>query len=159
MKKNGFTLTELFIVTFIVIVILAIAVPNLLRSPTQSLESIAIGNLRTVAGAQHAFLHAEQGYAGTLEQLYKPTPTGVKDVNLPFLDIDLSGVVQGYEFTLIPSGESLTGTSGDTVYTHFICIATPHEYSRETRRSFYIDSTGVIRWEDDKIPTRNSEPI
>ena len=157
MKNNGFSFAKLFIATLILGVILIIAIPNLLlRSPGQFPESAAIGNVKTVSGAQTAFLYAEQGYAGTWKQLHDDPITKGKPV---YLDIDLSVTFYDYDYTLKPAGESLTGTSGETVYTDFTCIATPHEYSRETRRSFYVDSTGVIRWEDGKIPTKDSKPL
>ena len=157
MKATIFVIAKRMALILIIIITTLIFTSNLwLRSISQSPESAAIGNIRTVVGSQAAFVAAEQGYAGTWKQL-RDDP--IAEGKPAFLDIDLSDIVQEYEFTLMPAGESLTGTSGGTVYTHFICIARPHKYSKETKRSFYVDSSGVVRWEDGRIPTRNSEPL
>ena len=58
MKNKGFTLIELMIVVAIIAIIAAIAIPNLLRSRLQSNEAAAIGNLKTIVGAQTAFAAA-----------------------------------------------------------------------------------------------------
>jgi prepilin-type N-terminal cleavage/methylation domain-containing protein len=53
--RSGFTVIELIIVTLILAVIIAIAVPNVLSSRKTANEGAAIGALKTIANAQSLF--------------------------------------------------------------------------------------------------------
>ncbi|MFP4499793.1 MAG: type IV pilin protein [Candidatus Hydrogenedentota bacterium] len=129
-KSQGFTLIELMIVVAIIAIIAAIAIPNLLRSRIQSNESAAVGNLRTVVGAQTAHSAAEFAYATTWAELTDPVP--------PFLDGEWDGVSKsGYDFVL-----------GGTA-TNFSTNADPVELGVTGNKGFFTDSSGVIRYADD----------
>ncbi len=54
-KQKGFSLIELLIVVAIILIIAAIAIPNLLRSKMAANESSAVGSIRTINTAQVAF--------------------------------------------------------------------------------------------------------
>jgi hypothetical protein len=150
-------IVAVLLIGFIAFVVITANLRNLLDTcHGPSYESEAIGNLRTVVGAQNAFKHAEGGYASTWKEL-RDEP--IADGKPAYLDIDLSVVIRGYAYTLKPAGKSLVGTNGTTVYTDFICTAIPVKYKRESKRSFYVDSTGVIRFEYGKPATIGSAPI
>ena len=51
-KKRGFSLIELLIVVAIILIIAAIAIPNLLRSRIAANEASAVGSLRTLNTAE-----------------------------------------------------------------------------------------------------------
>ena len=146
MKNKGFTLIELMIVVAIIAIIAAIAIPNLLRARLQSNEGAAIGNLRTVVGAQTAFAAANRGYSDddTWAELRDPTETGQPNTAPPYLDVDLSGVVQGYEYTL-GVGNGVEVDPPGEVYTDFYCTAEPATDGRTGVRFFGVDASGVIR--------------
>ena len=74
-RKNGFSLIELLIVVAIILIIAAIAIPNLLRSRMAANEASAVGSIRTVNTAAISYnssygngfpsLLAEVGTTGT----------------------------------------------------------------------------------------------
>ncbi len=51
-KNKGFSLIELLIVVAIILIIAAIAIPNLLRARISANESSAVASLRTLNTAQ-----------------------------------------------------------------------------------------------------------
>lgn len=140
MKKNaGFTLIELMIVVAIIAIIAAIAIPNLLRSRMQSNESSAIGNLRTVNGAEVAFHSANSQYATTFDQLTTATP--------PYLDGNWAATKSGYDFTL--GGAA----------TNFTANADPNVAGTTGNRYFFVDASGVIRYSTAGAASAASTPL
>ena len=138
MRKKGFTLIELMIVVAIIAIIAAIAIPNLLRSRMQSNESSAIGNMRTVVGAEVAYNAANNAY-GTFAAMTGASP--------PFLDGDWTVAKSGYNFTLATG----TGT--------FTANADPATAGVTGNRHFFTDASGVIRYDAAAAATATSSPI
>jgi prepilin-type N-terminal cleavage/methylation domain-containing protein len=70
-KQKGFSLIELLIVVAIILIIAAIAIPNLLRARMAANESAAASSIRTVNTAEVSYLTAYPtvGYAATLGAL------------------------------------------------------------------------------------------
>ena len=126
-KSDGFTLIELMIVVAIIAIIAAIAIPNLLRSRMQSNEASAIGNLRTIVGAQVAYHAANFQYTADFADLTDPDPS--------FLDGDWAQAKSGYNFVL----------AGDT--SNFTANANAETYGVTGSKGFYTDASGVIRYE------------
>jgi type IV pilus assembly protein PilA len=75
-KQKGFSLIELLIVVAIILIIAAIAIPNLLRARMAANESAAASSVRTLNTAQVSYITAypTTGYAVALSNLAGASP-------------------------------------------------------------------------------------
>jgi type IV pilus assembly protein PilA len=73
-RSRGFSLIELLIAVSIVLILAAIAVPNLLRTRSRANEAAAVVNLQSIGTAEmiYAISYPQVGYAPTLAKLGEP---------------------------------------------------------------------------------------
>jgi prepilin-type N-terminal cleavage/methylation domain-containing protein len=68
-KQKGFSLIELLIVVAIILIIAAIAIPNLLSAKKSANESSAVGSLRTINTGEVSLQAAKGAYTSALVDL------------------------------------------------------------------------------------------
>jgi type IV pilus assembly protein PilA len=70
-KQKGFSLIELLIVVAIILIIAAIAIPNLLRSRIAANDAAAASTIRTINTTEvtYSTTYVDQGYANTFTKL------------------------------------------------------------------------------------------
>jgi len=142
-KQKGFSLIELLIVVAIILIIAAIAIPNLLRAKIAANESASVGALRTLNTAQITYSSAYPtvGFASTLGAL-GPGGGGTctpSSTTACLIDSVLAGGSKsGYSF-------QLTGTSGSTPTSTYQFIATPLTPNQTGTRYFCSFADAVVR--------------
>jgi type IV pilus assembly protein PilA len=90
-KQKGFSLIELLIVVAIILIIAAIAIPNLLRARMAANESSAASSIRTVNTAEVSYYstYPAVGY-GTMAQLGGAAPCAPAAANACLIDNNLA---------------------------------------------------------------------
>ena len=135
-KQKGFSLIELLIVVAIILIIAAIAIPNLIKSKMAANESSAVGSLRTITTGEIAYSTAcpSVGFSASLVALN--TGAGCAQAANEIDNTLSTGVKSGYSF----NNYTATGTPA----TQFSINADPLTTSSGTRH-FFVDESGVIR--------------
>ena len=142
-KTKGFSLIELLIMVAIILIIAAIAIPNLLRARRSANEGSATASMRTL---------------GSGELLYRSTNGNFTDLAGLSADSIIdnvlgSGSKSGYGFAATP------GTSTDL---EFVATGTPSISTGATQtgaRYYRTDETQVVRFNVGAVATSGSGAI
>jgi len=113
-------------------------------------EDAAIADLRSVATALDTYRRAYGKLPDTLAVLGPAPSNGVSPEAASLLDADLAaGIKDGYtiRYTITPATGNPTEEEANRAET-FSLFSSPKEYGKTGRRSFFLDSSGVLRGAD-----------
>ena len=151
-KQKGFSLIELLIVVAIILIIAAIAIPNLMRARMSANESSAAGSIRTINTAEisYATLFPTTGFAATLANLggtaaqcapgVPPTVASGCFIDNFLASNGAGNGKDGYTFTAVGA----VGGGGGAANVTYASTAAALSPNQTGTRDFCSDQTGVI---------------
>jgi prepilin-type N-terminal cleavage/methylation domain-containing protein len=145
-KQKGFSLIELLIVVAIILIIAAIAIPNLLRAKIAANESSAAASIRTIVtgNIEYATSYPAAGFPAALSNLGPGASScsgGPSSTNACIIDAVLaSGAKSGY--TIITTGQSPVNGAN----TQFTASAVPQTWNSTGVKQFCANEDGVVRY-------------
>lgn len=165
-KQKGFSLIELLIVVAIILIIAAIAIPNLLRARISANEASAAASMRTIVTAEISYqaagwlnagkpigFSASFGDLGGTPPCAAPTATSTCLIDPSLAAAGNGGAPKsGYVYVYTPV--TLNGVNVD-----FQLQANPATVGQTGNRRFYTDQSGVIRGNPTGPADVNSPPI
>lgn len=151
----GFSLIELLVVVAVILIIVAIAIPNFIQSKIRANESGAVENLRTITTGEVIYSTTYGiGFSPDLPSL-GGTGASITPSNAELIDEVLSaGTKSGFQFTY-----NVVTTDPQGNVTAYTVNADPTVPNYTGNRHFYTDQTSVIRQNDSAPAGPTDNPI
>ena len=155
LKRRGFSLIELLIVVTIILIIAAIAIPNLIRNKIQANETAAVGTMRTLNESVLLYSNSYGGFPHAISELGPGTGGAASSASADLVDSVLaSGVKSGYRFAYAAVA---TDPAGNVL--SYTITATPVVPGSSGQRSFFTDQSGTIRSTATGTADSTSQPL
>ncbi|HUK31027.1 MAG TPA: prepilin-type N-terminal cleavage/methylation domain-containing protein [Candidatus Acidoferrum sp.] len=138
-QQKGFSLIELLIVVAIILIIAAIAIPNLLRARISANEASAVSSLRTMNTACITYNSTYGNYPPSTSDLGPSNGAVPTSTSADLLDQVLGAAApqkSGYNFVFGPG----------TANASYTINANPITVNQTGVRFFFTDQSGVIRF-------------
>jgi type IV pilus assembly protein PilA len=143
-KQKGFSLIELLIVVAIILIIAAIAIPNLLRARMSANEASAAGSVRSINNAEASYTaaYSNVGFSISLTALGGTAPCTPSSTSGCFIDSVLAnGTKSGYSFAVQVGSTPASGA----LNLSYSAIATPQVLDITGSRYFCSFEDFVLR--------------
>jgi type IV pilus assembly protein PilA len=151
----GFSLIELLIVVAIILIIAAIAIPDLMRARIAANQASAVESCRTVTSGEAIYYTLYNGFAPTLVALGGPTTGTPNATNAQLIDSVLSaGNKTGYNFTYVALTPDPSGNFQD-----YGLNADPVSQGFTGTNHYFTDEPSVIHWNASGVASVTDPPL